>query len=65
MARYPGAKVHLYAKAERPGRKLGHVTVLGESPDEVRTVAARCAGFLASAQWPDGFEVHGGRRETA
>jgi 5-(carboxyamino)imidazole ribonucleotide synthase len=65
MARYPGAKVHLYAKAERPGRKLGHVTVLGESPDEVRSVAARCAGFLASARWPDGFDVHGGRRETA
>ena len=32
----PGARVHRYGKAPRPGRKLGHVTVLGASPVEVR-----------------------------
>jgi 5-(carboxyamino)imidazole ribonucleotide synthase len=32
----PGARVHLYGKAPRPGRKLGHVTVLGRTVDEVR-----------------------------
>lgn len=32
----PGARVHLYGKEPRPGRKLGHVTVLGASLDEVR-----------------------------
>jgi 5-(carboxyamino)imidazole ribonucleotide synthase len=63
MARYPQAKVHLYAKAERPGRKIGHVTVLGGSPEPIRTVAARSAAFLASARWPDGFDEHGGRDE--
>jgi hypothetical protein len=26
----PGAKVHLYGKQVRPGRKVGHVTVAGE-----------------------------------
>lgn len=31
-----GARVHLYGKVPRPGRKLGHVTVLGASYDEVR-----------------------------
>jgi 5-(carboxyamino)imidazole ribonucleotide synthase len=28
--------VHLYGKEPRPGRKLGHVTVLGTNLDEVR-----------------------------
>jgi 5-(carboxyamino)imidazole ribonucleotide synthase len=32
----PGARVHLYDKAPRPGRKLGHVTVRGRDLDEVR-----------------------------
>ena len=31
---YPGATVHDYGKSERPGRKLGHVTVF--SPARVR-----------------------------
>ena len=25
----PGAHLHLYGKAARPGRKLGHVTLVG------------------------------------
>lgn len=34
----PGATVHLYGKAEtRPGRKMGHVTVVGLSDAEVRS----------------------------
>jgi 5-(carboxyamino)imidazole ribonucleotide synthase len=28
----PGASVHLYGKGPRPGRKIGHVTVLGPGP---------------------------------
>ena len=42
----PDARLHLYGKAEpRPGRKMGHLTVLGTSPDEVaaRAVALRAA----------------------
>jgi 5-(carboxyamino)imidazole ribonucleotide synthase len=31
----PGVHVHAYGKAERPGRKLGHVTVVSEDPDTV------------------------------
>ena len=30
FARFPDVKVHLYGKAERPARKVGHVTVLGD-----------------------------------
>jgi 5-(carboxyamino)imidazole ribonucleotide synthase len=30
----PGAHLHLYGKAARPGRKLGHVTVTADTPNE-------------------------------
>jgi 5-(carboxyamino)imidazole ribonucleotide synthase len=43
----PGARVHLYGKQFRPGRKLGHVTVLGDHMDEVRERARRAARWLA------------------
>lgn len=34
----PGAKVHLYGKgAGRPGRKMGHITIVGASMSEVET----------------------------
>jgi 5-(carboxyamino)imidazole ribonucleotide synthase len=65
MARYPQAKAHLYAKPERPGRKIGHVTVCGETPVLVREVAAASAAFLATGTWPDRYSVHGQGRETA
>jgi 5-(carboxyamino)imidazole ribonucleotide synthase len=64
MARYPQAKAHLYAKPERPGRKIGHVTVCGETPVLVREVAAASAAFLATGTWPDRYSVHGQGRET-
>lgn len=32
---YPMAKVHNYGKAPRPGRKIGHVTVVGDDLDAV------------------------------
>jgi 5-(carboxyamino)imidazole ribonucleotide synthase len=31
----PGVHVHVYGKHERPGRKLGHVTVVEDDPDTV------------------------------
>jgi 5-(carboxyamino)imidazole ribonucleotide synthase len=64
MARYPQAKVHLYAKPERPGRKIGHVTVSGDEPVPVREVATASAAFLATGAWPDGYPLHGQGRET-
>ncbi len=47
MARWPGAKFHLYGKAPRPGRKLGHVTVLGVDPAAVRADAVAAAAYLS------------------
>lgn len=40
--------VHLYGKAPRPGRKLGHVTAVGTDLDEVRARAAAAAAVLSS-----------------
>jgi 5-(carboxyamino)imidazole ribonucleotide synthase len=42
----PGARVHLYGKQVRPGRKIGHVTVLGDDMTSVRARAARAARWL-------------------
>jgi 5-(carboxyamino)imidazole ribonucleotide synthase len=42
----PGVKVHLYGKQVRPGRKIGHVTALGDDMDEVRARAGRAARWL-------------------
>jgi 5-(carboxyamino)imidazole ribonucleotide synthase len=50
MARWPDVKVHLYGKAARPGRKLGHVTALGEDVAEVRRRATEAAGYLAEGR---------------
>jgi 5-(carboxyamino)imidazole ribonucleotide synthase len=57
--------VHLYAKRERPRRKVGHVTVAGEALVPVRNVATASAAFLATGTWPDGYQVHDRGRETA
>ncbi|MCI2422201.1 5-(carboxyamino)imidazole ribonucleotide synthase [Saccharopolyspora sp. K220] len=58
FARYPHAKVHLYGKSERPGRKLGHVTVLGDRMDEAREQARLAAHWLSHAEWLDGYQIH-------
>ncbi|WP_203842718.1 5-(carboxyamino)imidazole ribonucleotide synthase [Winogradskya humida] len=42
----PGARVHLYGKQVRPGRKIGHVTVLGDDMTSVRARAVRAARWL-------------------
>ncbi len=46
FAEDPAVKVHLYGKEVRPGRKIGHVTALGDDPAEVRARAGRAAHWL-------------------
>jgi 5-(carboxyamino)imidazole ribonucleotide synthase len=50
MAADPGVKVHLYGKAPRPGRKIGHVTVVGDDVAGLRARAAGAAGYLAAGR---------------
>jgi 5-(carboxyamino)imidazole ribonucleotide synthase len=57
--RIPDAKVHLYGKEERPGRKIGHVNVVGSGSVEVlRERADRAAHWLSHAEWTDGWDPH-------
>jgi len=49
-----GAHVHLYGKQPRAGRKLGHVTALGATVDEARSVAERAADRLNGTTSPVG-----------
>ncbi|MFT4298570.1 MAG: 5-(carboxyamino)imidazole ribonucleotide synthase [Aeromicrobium sp.] len=42
----PHAKVHLYGKAVKPGRKVGHVTVVGDDLADVLADARRAAALL-------------------
>jgi len=46
MAHDPAVKVHLYGKAVRPGRKIGHVTAWGDDLDEVRARARHAADYI-------------------
>ncbi|MFC6236040.1 ATP-grasp domain-containing protein, partial [Leucobacter soli] len=43
LAEYPGAKIHSYDKLPRPGRKVGHVTVIGQDLAAVRAEAQAAA----------------------
>jgi 5-(carboxyamino)imidazole ribonucleotide synthase len=54
MARWPAAKIHLYGKAFRPGRKVGHVTVLGDDLGPVRTAATSAARYLGEGGRSEG-----------
>ena len=61
FGRIPEAKVHLYGKAERPGRKIGHVNIVGgvgSDPQAVRERAERAAHWLSHAEWTDGWDGH-------
>jgi 5-(carboxyamino)imidazole ribonucleotide synthase len=60
MAHWPDVKLHWYGKGQRPGRKLGHVTALGDDLTEVRARAVAAARYLADGvvdpafAFPDG-----------
>jgi len=46
MARDPGLHIHVYGKAVRPGRKVGHVTVVGDDLSDLRERAVHAAAYL-------------------
>ncbi|KQQ82635.1 phosphoribosylaminoimidazole carboxylase [Arthrobacter sp. Leaf137] len=46
LASEPAAKVHCYGKSVQPGRKIGHVNLVGASTTEVESVRRR-AGIVA------------------
>ncbi len=46
MARDPGLRIHMYGKSVRPGRKIGHVSVVGEDLDQLLERARTAADYL-------------------
>ncbi|MDT5084534.1 MAG: 5-(carboxyamino)imidazole ribonucleotide synthase, partial [Mycobacterium sp.] len=67
FARMPEARVHLYGKDERPGRKIGHINFLGSFAESgpaqlanLRERAERAAHWLSHGQWTDGWDPHAG-----
>jgi 5-(carboxyamino)imidazole ribonucleotide synthase len=45
----PGARVHLYGKSPKPGRKIGHVTLTARGPDAVRARLERVRALVDAA----------------
>jgi 5-(carboxyamino)imidazole ribonucleotide synthase len=64
LARMPDARVHLYGKEERPGRKIGHINFLGSEAGDATEVAnlreraERAAHWLSEGEWTDGWDPH-------
>jgi 5-(carboxyamino)imidazole ribonucleotide synthase len=46
MAKFPQVKFHLYQKAARAGRKMGHLTLLGENYEELVATGSACRDVL-------------------
>lgn len=47
LARDPGLKVHLYGKQVRPGRKVGHVTAVGDDVEDLLARARHAADYFS------------------
>jgi 5-(carboxyamino)imidazole ribonucleotide synthase len=46
----PGVRLHLYGKkAPRPGRKMGHLTVMANTPDEALAIGLAAWRALGGA----------------
>ena len=52
MRAVPHVHVHMYGKQPRPGRKIGHCTIIGAPPDELRAARAQLEAIIA--HWEDG-----------
>jgi len=62
FARMPDARVHLYGKAEHPGRKVGHINFVGSNIADLAMLRERAelaAHWLSHGQWTDGWDPHG------
>jgi 5-(carboxyamino)imidazole ribonucleotide synthase len=46
----PGAHLHFYGKRPRPGRKVGHVTIWAETPEQVSERLTRLLAGLGEAE---------------
>jgi 5-(carboxyamino)imidazole ribonucleotide synthase len=52
LAAEPDVKIHLYGKAVKAGRKVGHVTAYGPDLDDALTRARRAAALFTEGNYP-------------
>lgn len=60
LAADPAAKVHCYGKSVRPGRKIGHINIVGsaaDEADEVRRRASTVAAIIRDGHRPNAEEA--------
>jgi len=46
LSRVPDIRIHLYGKSVKPGRKVGHVTAVGDTLPDVIARARRAADLF-------------------
>jgi 5-(carboxyamino)imidazole ribonucleotide synthase len=51
MAADPAVKVHYYGKEVRPGRKIGHVTIVADAGEDVASVRDRARRAVSYLRW--------------
>ncbi len=51
LLRIPGLHLHLYGKAPRPGRKIGHLTLVEETPERLQTRLAQVLERAPEVAW--------------
>jgi 5-(carboxyamino)imidazole ribonucleotide synthase len=51
MAADPAVRVHFYGKEVRPGRKIGHVSIVGDSGDDLEAVRDRARRAASYLRW--------------
>jgi phosphoribosylaminoimidazole carboxylase PurK protein len=51
MAADPAVKIHYYGKEVRPGRKIGHVTIVADAGEDVATVRDRARRAASYLRW--------------
>ena len=62
LAEEPRLKVHLYGKSVRPGRKIGHVTLLGDDAEDLLARAHRAERLIIDG--PEAAAAPAGPPET-
>lgn len=67
LAAEPRAKVHTYGKSVRPGRKIGHVNVVGDAHElgTLREIATHAASILRDGEDRDARPTARGEDEAA
>ncbi len=48
----PGCHIHWYGKDKRPGRKMGHINVTADTPEQLHSKLAQIARLLDAAAFP-------------